>query len=82
MAILSISSSSSLQKRKEKGLSVFLGRNEKRQNRMEDILERTLALVKPELVLAGRSAEVAQLAELYGFTIIVSQKFQVIYQPP
>ncbi len=40
-------------------------------------LERTLALIKPDAVQAGKADEIMQLIELAGFTIIAQQKLQV-----
>jgi nucleoside diphosphate kinase len=40
-------------------------------------VERTLALIKPDAVRAGKAEEIKQLIELHGFTIIAQQKVQV-----
>lgn len=40
-------------------------------------MERTLALIKPDAVRAGKAEEIKQLIELHGFTIIAQQKIQV-----
>ncbi|GFR52672.1 hypothetical protein Agub_g15296, partial [Astrephomene gubernaculifera] len=40
-------------------------------------LEKTLALIKPDAVRAGKASEIMQLIELNGFTIIAKQKMQL-----
>lgn len=40
-------------------------------------VEKTLALIKPDAVRAGKAEEIKQLIELHGFTIVAQQKLQV-----
>jgi hypothetical protein len=40
-------------------------------------LSRTLAIVKPDAVAAGKAEEILHLAELAGFTVIQQQRLQV-----
>lgn len=44
---------------------------------MEEILEFTLALVKPDAVRAGKAPEIQQLIEMSGFLIIAKRQLQV-----
>lgn len=44
---------------------------------MAPILERTLALIKPDAVANGNASEIKQLIELRGFTIIEARHLQV-----
>lgn len=39
---------------------------------------RTLAIIKPDAVAAGKAEEILHLAELAGFTVIQQQRTQVI----
>jgi hypothetical protein len=41
-------------------------------------MEYTLALIKPDAVGAGKAAEIQQLAELAGFSIIAKRSMQVL----
>lgn len=40
-------------------------------------MERTLALVKPDAVAAGKLDDIVQLAELAGCTVLAQQRVQV-----
>lgn len=40
-------------------------------------VQRTLALIKPDAVRAGKAEEIKQLIEIHGFTIVAQQKLQV-----
>ena len=42
-------------------------------------LERTLGLIKPDAVRAGKSREIMQLAELSGFQLLAKKDVQVSY---
>ena len=41
-------------------------------------LQKTLALIKPDAVAAGRASEIMQIIELSGFTIIAQEHLQVL----
>lgn len=40
-------------------------------------VEKTLALIKPDAVAAGKAEEIMHLIEVKGFTIVAKQKMQV-----
>jgi hypothetical protein len=44
-------------------------------------LQKTLALIKPDAVAAGRASEIMQIIELSGFTIIAKEHLQVRHAP-
>lgn len=44
---------------------------------MSNEIEKTLALIKPDAVKAGKADEIKQLIELHGFTIVAQQKLQL-----